>query len=81
MGNIPAYAGKTAKDPHGKAHKTEHPRVCGENALITNPNSKPPGTSPRMRGKRRGVLMVRVRVGNIPAYAGKTRMLPHQLLI
>ena len=30
--NIPAYAGKTAQPTGCRRHRTEHPRVCGENA-------------------------------------------------
>ena len=55
---------------------SEHPRVCGENSIGRSPTPPKTGTSPRMRGKhglfRGGFLNLR----NIPAYAGKTLLLP-----
>ena len=70
--NIPAYAGKTAVGLIAKYATTEHPRVCGENALRSERWKSQAGTSPRMRGK----LLVPNSFGivsrNIPAYAGKT---------
>ena len=70
--NIPAYAGKTV-DPN-KQHTCigEHPRVCGENIIMTAVESRVIGTSPRMRGKPRGPHHSRAPQRNIPAYAGKT---------
>ena len=73
-GNIPAYAGKTVRSYSSRCYHAEHPRVCGENWKPANENSRLPGTSPRMRGKR---TLVRGQVGplrNIPAYAGKTTL-------
>ena len=69
---IPAHAGKT---PHGlsrQARSPAHPRACGEN--LRNPAHVRPvvGSSPRMRGKRGGSSAEVVRVGLIPAHAGKT---------
>ena len=70
--NIPAYAGKTHTAELGRKAKTEHPRVCGENALTACIKSLPCGTSPRMRGKRPYRLHQIFTLRNIPAYAGKT---------
>ena len=33
VGNIPAYAGKTKGAIGTESMRSEHPRVCGENAL------------------------------------------------
>ena len=50
-----------------------HPRACGENNLSPDPLPAATGSSPRVRGKRRGLRpQIRGR-GLIPARAGKTR--------
>ena len=70
--NIPAYTGKTIKEAAEGLKEPEHPRVYGENtheAIITD---SPPGTSPRIRGKRGHPLAKKPRTRNIPAYTGKT---------
>ena len=70
--NIPAYAGKTLASRMQTWESSEHPRVCGENAVksLTAPGLM--GTSPRMRGKPRLHLREPTPIRNIPAYAGKT---------
>ena len=50
-----------------------HPRVCGENDGRRHENCRAPGSSPRVRGKRRFAKRERNRRGLIPACAGKTR--------
>ena len=70
--NIPAYAGKTLWLPVMVPRKSEHPRVCGENAPVRVMAPMMVGTSPRMRGKRRPTTKRNLRLRNIPAYAGKT---------
>ena len=70
--NIPAYAGKTVTLMGDVITPPEHPRVCGENAIIALVYAVAHGTSPRMRGKHSGVLTQTLLKGNIPAYAGKT---------
>ena len=70
--NIPAYAGKTKPPILVAMPAAEHPRVCGENALLTQLIFPLKGTSPRMRGKHRPVRPQKLAQGNIPAYAGKT---------
>ena len=70
--NIPAYAGKTFPYPAERRDGTEHPRVCGENMVRCGLSGKPPGTSPRMRGKHSRITRGSSRKRNIPAYAGKT---------
>ena len=69
---IPACAGKTRRCSWRAGPTGAHPRVCGENNDVEDAHSSSPGSSPRVRGKRR--------VGRgwwrwrrlIPACAGKT---------
>ena len=56
--NIPAYAGKTRASRSCDTGDTEHPRVCGENAVSFMLMPSGSGTSPRMRGKRQGAVLV-----------------------
>ena len=70
--NIPAYAGKTWSSRDSFDSDKEHPRVCGENFIISLIHCENFGTSPRMRGKRQNGRAIRSRFRNIPAYAGKT---------
>ena len=72
MRNIPAYAGKTDTERTPSCLSKEHPRVCGENPQRLARDDYQRGTSPRMRGKPRLCTIADFRVGNIPAYAGKT---------
>ena len=70
---IPACAGKTA-DPNSVAPDAPaHPRVCGENAPLTDAQSLFAGSSPRVRGKPPGRSPAYPGPGLIPACAGKTR--------
>ena len=69
---IPARAGKTATSAATARISSAHPRACGENAHPSRPRAPPPGSSPRVRGKRKPPRS-RGRVGRlIPARAGKT---------
>ena len=71
-GLIPARAGKTCGTLGLPCGKWAHPRACGENALLGTPTPVALGSSPRVRGKPgRGGGPV-LRVGLIPARAGKT---------
>ena len=70
--NIPAYAGKTWRGRCSCHCRTEHPRVCGENADDKILAALEGGTSPRMRGKPAEKVTVQELKRNIPAYAGKT---------
>ena len=51
-GIIPAYAGNTVHrfEPH--VREWDHPRVCGEHALLHALMNHVRGSSPRMRGTR-----------------------------
>ena len=73
LGIIPAYAGNTLKDTERYTVERDHPRVCGEHALIHHVEREGQGSSPRMRGTRIRARNRRQRMGIIPAYAGNTR--------
>ena len=49
---IPAHAGKTGCCRDRRPRHGAHPRACGENACSGRLRVRPPGSSPRMRGKR-----------------------------
>mgnify|MGYP001677537341 CR=1 FL=1 len=72
---IPACAGKTTRPSAPSPTSAAHPRVCGENSSSCSCHGRRPGSSPRVRGKRR----CRERRGTpprlIPACAGKTLFL------
>ena len=69
---IPAYAGSTSATHSGYGQCRDHPRVCGEHAIVKSGSFVTSGSSPRMRGARvrRPVRGSRTRI--IPAYAGST---------
>ena len=49
-GIIPAYAGSTLAESSTPTSSRDHPRVCGEHAVLTNDTRAILGSSPRMRG-------------------------------
>ena len=68
----PACAGKTHIAISALLDSWDHPRVCGENAVVREDVIKITGSPPRVRGKRPPVAG-RGRAGGItPACAGKT---------
>ena len=69
---IPACAGKTLGVPPWDLGHMAHPRVCGENVLGTPTKPSDRGSSPRVRGKPGRAPAHPVRLGLIPACAGKT---------
>ena len=72
QGLIPAHAGKTGFRRVARRRVPAHPRACGENRSTSCARPRPPGSSPRMRGKlHRGDDELN-REGLIPAHAGKT---------
>ncbi len=71
-GIIPADAGSTRSWPAPRVRSRDHPRGCGEHLFLTRNNSTDKGSSPRMRGARRGRQEQAGRVGIIPADAGST---------
>ena len=71
-GLIPACAGKTPRDPRRSSLGPAHPRVCGENSRPPQPWYGTAGSSPRVRGKPRPLIMPWMNPRLIPACAGKT---------
>ena len=67
----PAYAGKRHHPEPGQSSSEDHPRVCGEKCWILSSNTPLMGSPPRMRGKAFGLVLYKVEIGIIPAYAGK----------
>ena len=76
LGIIPAYAGSTDLGRRVAVIGRDHPRVCGEHALIALPRKPAMGSSPRMRGARMASVNWFQFSGIIPAYAGSTRRSP-----
>ena len=74
-GLIPARAGKTASWTYRPGTSRAHPRACGENPTESPAPTQTTGSSPRVRGKPRRDDEQGVRVGLIPARAGKTGVL------
>ena len=74
----PAGAGKTGSRPHAAAHRTDHPRRCGENQLYIVKNDQYLGSPPQVRGKLLGKLGTLFALRITPAGAGKT--IPYRFL-
>ena len=53
---IPACAGETPLIKSYYDYARVHPRVCGGNQDARDEDEPPSGTSPRVRGKRVGIL-------------------------
>ena len=78
-GITPAGAGKTLRRQERNTPRWDHPRRCGENALLFYGQTMGLGSPPQVRGKR-AHCAGRKRSGRItPAGAGKTRRLPWRL--
>ena len=71
-GLIPACAGKNREDSWRLTRRRAHPRVCGENRIITFRQGSKQGSSPRVRGKRCSCVEAVGSARLIPACAGKT---------
>ena len=69
---IPAWAGKTIPYQSCLSSSSAHPRVGGENSLDMSDAQLTQGSSPRGRGKPRGVSEGGTASRLIPAWAGKT---------
>ena len=69
----PACAGKTSESSESQPHRSDHPRVCGENCLQFCPLHQRFGSPPRVRGKLVEDALVYARIRITPACAGKTR--------
>ena len=71
-GLIPACAGKTMCIVILPFNRPAHPRVCGENVVVSTGSAWRFGSSPRVRGKHPRRPGRRRGRGLIPACAGKT---------
>ena len=71
-GITPAHAGKTSRLHTSLPTRRDHPRACGENAIMSAVCVQSTGSSPRVRGKLQPVPCSELRVGITPACAGKT---------
>ena len=69
---IPACAGKTIFSKSSIITTPAHPRVCGENQVVSPLVGGCEGSSPRVRGKPPITIRVHDRERLIPACAGKT---------
>ena len=73
LGIIPACAGNTNRLAVRRPAWRDHPRVCGEHALLMILSTGSAGSSPRVRGTRTHETYSRWEVGIIPACAGNTK--------
>ena len=69
--SIPACAGKPHAASGGPERTRVHPRVCGEAPAAAGRPDVVHGPSPRVRGSRDDVGVLRLVPGSIPACAGK----------
>ena len=69
---IPAHAGQTTTTSILTYLITDHPRACGANSVSTSSSYACAGSSPRMRGKQRGIRTRKKADRIIPAHAGQT---------
>ena len=80
LGIIPAYAGSTGFCHCKGNSRRDHPRVCGEHRELRINITCSLGSSPRMRGALRFILLSCMIGGIIPAYAGSTHN-PSRILV
>ena len=73
-GIIPAHAGNTRLPDASGMTGRDHPRACGEHALIGSRRHRPSGSSPRMRGTLVEHMHIGPVRGIIPAHAGNTQL-------
>ena len=71
-GNTPAYAGKTLHIPLSPYRTRKHPRLRGEDLQANNVCVTGQETPPLTRGRRKRLKTFKRKIGNTPAYAGKT---------
>ena len=70
-GITPACAGKSILDWRILGYQRDHPRVCGEKAIVCLFPQIVPGSPPRVRGKARYNIIGYAPAGITPARAGK----------
>ncbi len=71
---IPARAGQTSMPGPPMGPSPDHPRACGANGRLGYKVTRITGSSPRVRGKLRGLFVDGAQVRIIPARAGQTRI-------
>ena len=69
---IPARAGQTNWHEYSSLSYSDHPRACGANSSLLFDGFSCAGSSPRVRGKHRGLSRARRQRRIIPARAGQT---------
>ena len=69
---IPAHAGNSASSTTATAAASDHPRACGELALVLKSGMAEYGSSPRMRGTRSSSCAAARSLRIIPAHAGNS---------
>ena len=74
-GITPAYAGKSHSKRTREKINGDHPRLCGEKAVVGNYNRIFVGSPPPMRGKVFFFDPEHLRSGITPAYAGKSDLM------
>ena len=74
-GITPAYAGKSHSKRTREKINGDHPRLCGEKAVVGNYNRIFVGSPPPMRGKVFFFDPEHLRIGITPAYAGKSDLM------
>ena len=72
IGNTPACAGKTSGSGRTSGSGQKHPRVRGEDIIVTGWPFTSSETPPRARGRRYCLRISFVAMRNTPACAGKT---------
>ena len=72
VGIIPACAGSSSRSRPRGTGSWDHPRACGEQALRFFTTLISSGSSPRMRGAARVLVLLVRRDGIIPTYAGSS---------
>ena len=73
---IPARAGQTPSLCATASTRTDHPRACGANLSTVASIGVSPGSSPRVRGKRKEGTSIMASCRIIPARAGQTSRRP-----
>ena len=71
----PAYAGKRGSSYLQSQFWWDHPRLCGEKAMVNGIMQTNWGSPPPMRGKDFTAFQHLMQLGITPAYAGKSLFL------
>ena len=73
QGIIPACAGSSVRLKISSSTSRDHPRVCGEQAIVSRSPRARAGSSPRVRGADQRGKHIASLAGIIPACAGSSR--------